>query len=586
MMKRWPIIQKLEKQDWKNRRKRITKQVTANMDVKLPEEEVCNSASIKSDVDSIYLLTRTMDAAPELFDTICKEGSTVSVINLISRVSNTASSRYATVIREPEARPRLRGSKIKKVALGRYPNMNVCTVESEQALNFIVRYHYLGVSVLNSNFLRNEQLAVITAAFNVAKYYPRHPNLYPAEELQPHFPRIYHTYAEDLQGVPFFEGQTAFNESNPNRRVRVRSHFSGHNGRIFLTTVFQVLRLMGEQMEDVCHIGEDDYIQPNDEQFHHVNGVTLSLERMEAIALDLYMKGCLEATIAGCKNSFMLSDEQAGFTVDLNDKEAIVGHMTKMMNQLNEAVAPMVHPGIQPATPGFEGTDLPRELYSTGVIRFFDIGFVFRGLQENVSLLPCGPNTMYWLKRLLLDTRFQTGNDEDNNELTRQLFQLALEQHDIAIVEGMIDALNLEFPAFEDVGIDRDAIEQLIGTPQNPNDGEYDIALINFLQTYVPEEDDPGGLGVSQMIDLVLGRRSRSYNILGTNGQFANAHGGMYFFTTGNWCFTETQILTSLTLICDRQSGFGLVHSGSRREARCGCHVRTRTVLRRRYRKN
>jgi hypothetical protein len=139
---------------------------------------------------------------------------------------------------------------------------------------------------------------------------------------------------------------------------------------------------------------------------------------------------------------------------------------------------------------------------------------------------------MYWLKRLLQDTRFGTGNGKDNNELTRQLFQLALEQHDISIVEGMIDALNLEFPEFEEVGIDRDAIEQLIGTPQNPNDGEYDIALINFLQNYVPEEDDPGGLGVSQMIDLVLGRRSRSYNILGTNGQFANAHSGMYIIST------------------------------------------------------
>lgn len=503
-----------------------------NMDVPLPEDTGVDQASMKADIDSIYLLTRTMDAVPEMLDTLCREGSTLSVVNLISRSSNTSSSRLAAVIQEPEARPRLRGSKIKKVALGRFPNMNVCTVESEQALNFIVRYHYFGVSVINSNFLRNDQLAVMTAAFNIAKYYPRHQHLYPAEELQPLYPRIYHSYAEDLQGVPFFEGKTAFHEKNPNKRVRVRSHFSGHNGRIFLTTVFQVLRMMGEQMEDLCHVRDEEYIQPNEEEFHHVNGVTLSLEHMQAMASDLYMKGCLEATIAGCKNAFLLSDEQARFTVDVNDKEAIVGHMTNMMNQLNDAVAPILHPGVQPPTPGFEGTGLPRELYSDGVIRFFDIGFVFRGMQEGVSLLPSGPNSMYWLKRLLQDTRFGTGNGEDNNELTRQLFQLALEQHDISIVEGMIDALNLEFPEFEEVGIDRDAIEQLIGTPQNPNDGEYDIALINFLQNYVPEEDDPGGLGVSQMIDLVLGRRSRSYNILGTNGQFANAHSGMYIIST------------------------------------------------------
>lgn len=516
------------------------------MDVRLPEEEDCEQVSMKADIDSIYLCTRTMDYAAELIDTICREGSTVTIVNLISRVSNTSSSRFAAVIQEPEARPRLRGSKIKKVALGRFPNVNLFTVESEQALNFMVRYHYLGVSILNSNYLGNDQLAVLTAAFNVARYYPRHQYLYPAEELQLGFPRIYHTYAEDLQGIPFFEGQTAYNERNPNKRVRVRSHFSGHNGRIFITTVFQVLRMMGEDMENLCHVGEETIIQPNEEEFHHVNGVTLSLERMQEIASDLYMKGCLEATIAGCKNSFMLSNEQARETVDLDNKEAIVAHMTKMMNQLHLAVAPIVHPGLQPPTPGFEGTELPRSLLSEGVIRFFDIGFVFRGMEENVSLLPCGPNSMYWLKRLLSDSRFAEDNEEDNNELTRQLFQRALEEHDIAIVEGMLDALDLEFPTFENVGIDREAIEELIGTPQNPNDGEYDIALINFLQTYVPEEDDPGGLEVSQMIDLVLGRRSRSYNILGTNGQFANAHGGGYKILS-NLCFTKTQILTFFT---------------------------------------
>jgi hypothetical protein len=496
------------------------------MNVEIPDCEECQEASMKADIDSIYLCTRTMDYASELIDTICKEGSTLTVTNLISRVSNTASSRFAAVIREPVARPRLRGSKLKKVAFGRFPNMNIGTVESEQALNFMVRYHYLGVNVLNSNYLTNEQLAVLTAAFNVAKYYPRHQNLYPAEELEQQFPRIYHTYAEDLQGVPFFEGQTVYNERNPNKRVRVRSRFSGHNGRIFFTTVFQVLRMMGEEMEDLCQVGEDKFIEPNEKEFHHVNGVTLSLEQMQTIASDLYGKGCLEATIAGCKNAFMLSNDQARYTVDLNNKDDIVKHMTLMMNQLHLAVAPILHPGVQEPTEGFEGAELARELYSNGVMRFFDIGFVFRGIGENVSLLPSGPNTMYWLKRLLSDSRFGEQDEGNSNALTRQLFQLALEEHDIAIVQGMFDALSLEFPAFEDVGIDREAINELIGSPQNPNDDEYDIALINFLQNYVPEEDDPGGLQVSQMIDLVLGHRSRSYNILGTNGQFANAHGG------------------------------------------------------------
>jgi hypothetical protein len=60
---------------------------------------------------------------------------------------------------------------------------------------------------------------------------------------------------------------------NPNRCVRVRSHFSRQNGKIFLTTVFQVLRMMGKQMEDVCHISENDYTQPKDEEAHYVNGV-------------------------------------------------------------------------------------------------------------------------------------------------------------------------------------------------------------------------------------------------------------------------------------------------------------------------
>ena len=73
-----------KKRVWRSPEVAHKKNQKENMDVPLPEDTGFDQASMKADIDSIYLLTRTMDAVPEMLDTLCREGSTLSVVNLIS----------------------------------------------------------------------------------------------------------------------------------------------------------------------------------------------------------------------------------------------------------------------------------------------------------------------------------------------------------------------------------------------------------------------------------------------------------------------------------------------------------------------
>jgi hypothetical protein len=250
------------------------------MDIPLPQEaseDMFRHVNVKCDIDSIYLATRNLSFVGELMDSICQEGGTVTMKNLVSRTSNTSSSRFKVVIDETEARPIFNQRKMKEMALGKFPNCNICSVEADQGLNFMVRYHLLGNGSIKSNYLRSEQLAVITSCMNIAKYYPNHPLLYPVtsdgvprEDLA--------AYADAMQTVAFFEGQVAYNEKNLNHRRRITETMAGHNGRIFITTVFDVMRLMGTNIEGLCQVSEETTIAPNEMGFHHTPSVTLSLE--------------------------------------------------------------------------------------------------------------------------------------------------------------------------------------------------------------------------------------------------------------------------------------------------------------------
>lgn len=499
----------------------------SKMDVQLPDAlAVFEHVHVKCDIDSIYLATKNLGYVGELMDTICLEGGTVTMKNLVSRTSNTDSSRFKAVIQEPEARPELNSRKMKEMAFGRFPNINICVVEADQAISYMVRYHFLGNGALNTNYLRSAQLAVITSCLNIARYYPRHPSLYPVTSSG--VPDdVLKSYSEALQTVSFFEGQVAYNEKNPNHRVRVTEIFAGHNGRIFIRTVFEVLGLMGSNMQQLCQVSEEETIAPNESGFHHTQNVTLTLEEMSRLAREMFTKGCLEAQIAGCKNAFLPTKEQACTKLRVDDKAELVIHMTKMLNELQTTMSEYLDPDKTGASEGMQGENLAREKTSEGVIRFYDIGFVFRAVEDNVSLLPNGPNSMYWMKRLLSGQQFE--RDDDNNHLTRALFELAHAEHDTLVLEGMLAALEIEFRGGE-VGFDVEALRQRISVPPNTVDGDYDIALLEFLQEYAPEEDNPlGEIPVSSMIDLIIGNRFKPYNIFGTNGKFANVHSGKFF---------------------------------------------------------
>jgi hypothetical protein len=494
------------------------------MDVELPEElDEFDLVNVKCDIDSIYLATKNLSHVGELLDTICLEGGTITMKNLVSRTSNTDSSRFKTVIAEVAARPELNGRKMSEMALGRYPNINICTVEADQGLNYMVRYHFLGNGAINTNYMSAAQLAVLTSCMNIARYYPRHPLLYPATSAGVPA-RVLDSYEDALQTVSFFEGQVAYNEKNPYHRVRVTETFAGHNGRIFLKTVFQVMEMMGSNMQDLCQVSDEETITPNVSGFHHTLNVNLTLEDMSRLAREMFMKGCVEAQIAGCKNAFLLTEDQANTTIRVNDKTELVNHITKMMNELQKTMSELVDPDCSGSSEGMQAADLYRERSTDGVIRCYDIGFVFRGLDNTTSLLPNGPNSMYWMKRLLSGQQFD--NDDDNNHLTRNLFNLALGEQDTLVLEGMLEALEIEF-RHDGVDFDTQPLREMISNPPNTADGDYDIALLEFIQNYSPEEENPlGQIPVSSMIDLILGNRFRPYNIFGTNGKFANVHSG------------------------------------------------------------
>ena len=494
------------------------------MDVELPEAlEDFGLVNVKCDIDSIYLITKDLTHVGELLDSICLEGGTITMKNLISRTSNTDSSRYKAVIAEVAAPPQLNERKMTEMALGRFPNINICSVEADQGLNYMVRYHFLGNGAINTNYVSGGQLAVITSCLNIARYYPRHPLLYPATSAG--VPAgVLDSYEDALQTVSFFEGQVTYNEKNPNHRVRVSETFAGHNGRMFLKTVFQVMGMMGSNMHDLCQVSDEETIAPNVSGFHHTTNVELTLEEMSGLAREMFMKGCVEAQIAGCKNAFLLTESQANTTIRVDDKTELVNHMTKMMNELQKTMSELIDPDCSGSSEGMQAADLHRERSTDGVIRCYDIGFVFRGLDNNTSLLPNGPNSMYWMKRLLSGQQFES--DDDNNHLTRALFEMAMGQHDTLVLEGMLEALEIEFVQ-EGVSFDTEPLRQMISNPPNTADGDYDIALLEFIQNYSPEEVNPlGEIPVSSMIDLILGNRFRPYNIFGTNGKFANVHSG------------------------------------------------------------
>jgi hypothetical protein len=69
-----------------------------------------------------------------------------------------------------------------------------------------------------------------------------------------------------------------------------------------------------------------------------------------------------------------------------------------------------------------------------------------------------------------------------------------------------------------------------IATPPNPEDAEYDLAILNFLQEHIQDQDngvqEEGGVTVLQLVDYIFGKRQRPYPIFGTAGKVCNVHSG------------------------------------------------------------
>jgi hypothetical protein len=499
---------------------------TMNVQFPPPLVEWDGEVTMRADIDSIYLLTSSMDHAPELLDSIVHKGSVVKMYNIVARTLITKGSRFRLNIMDTSFRPKLRGQKLQQVPYENFQNIELARVDCVQAVSFHIMYSFMGNGELNTSYLEKRQFAVLISALNVCKYYPFHgvlPNLFSDGAMSM-------AYFAFIQNIPRFEGQVNYNEKNKNKRKRIGVDFRSDFGRVFLRFFCIMLKAMGNDFEAVCNPSQREdgaEIQPHSKLMHTIEGLELEKEEFSRIAKDLYLKGGLLAQVVGTKEFFHFDTSNTSFNTRLGDKQKIVGQMEKMLQETQQKVGTIFDPSRRNEEE--EGDNpIPFLPFSTNVLRFYDVGFNFTSTDPRVSLLPNGPVSMYWIRNFLSGSRFNP--DEDNNSLTRSLFNLAVSVSDTDMMDAIIHTLTNEHPNFGEVVYNAAQLGAAIATPPNPEDAEYDLAILNFLQEHIQDQDngveEEGGVTVLQLVDYIFGKRQRPYPIFGTAGKVCNVHSG------------------------------------------------------------
>jgi hypothetical protein len=135
-----------------------------------------------TDRDSFYVITRTMDDAERLVDSLVTPNSFIHFNTIIGRTSNNSGSRFSTYWEELLHRPASRwGGTYSHVSVERYPNVNLFQIHNSTGVRFFVTYIFLGRGIIDKNYLTSKELAVLVSAMNYARFYGLHPDFTPMD---------------------------------------------------------------------------------------------------------------------------------------------------------------------------------------------------------------------------------------------------------------------------------------------------------------------------------------------------------------------------------------------------------------------
>ena len=517
------------------------------MDPKFPDPcEPVEYMAVSVDQDSDSFVTGTMDDVRFLADSTITPRSFLKFSSTLVRTYNNSGSRYLLSYPEPVGRPKSKyGVPFSKLAMERYSNVNFCEIHNSGAVTLHVSYVFLGREVIDSNYLTSKELAVLVSAMNYAKIYYYHTSLTPARILSEQRLSEYGVY---LQPMHHFEGQVSEKNRKKLKKKRSTNTFISHWGRIYLKSIFDTLKMYGDNIDIAMNVGGQvphggRRISPWDLDFHGIPSVQFDQETFSSLARSMYTKGALLAHAPGTKAHFEYSPKELKKVLEVNQDILWGQHFEEMLQMQQNRFADHFDPEkfmevrldtrelpddiIQHKRDSF----VDREMGEGKLLKFYDVGFILspEDARDKKCFLPNGPKCGWWLNLLMSRTRFEDTVDNPN-EMAAAIVQMATQENDVALLQGILEYLHLPqthpnpYNDFENM---LEILEGLVANPPGEEGGNFDLTLLQMLQDWEPDDlGTDNALTVETILNMMRNSGQRAYNVWGTNGKAANIHTG------------------------------------------------------------
>jgi hypothetical protein len=521
---------------------------TLEMDVPFPTP--CDTGeymAVSSDLDSVSLLTGTMDDVRFLVDSVVTPESRIEFSSTLVRTYNNNGSRYLLHYPEPVGRPKSKfGTPFTKLALERYSNINFCEIQNSCGVRLHVSYIFLGREVIDSNYLTSKEVAVLVSAMNYAKNYYFNVLLNVTRTL-PEDKDILE-YAMYMQTKSHFEGQVSEKDRRKLKKKRTKTTFKSHWGRVYLKSIFETLKLYGDNIEMAMNVGGNvpegsPLVKPWEVAFHGIPSVEFDQENFSSLAQSMYRKGAFLAQHPGTKDHFAYSPIERRETLRVNQAEEWGLHFQAMLKLQEKRFAKIFDP-TKYMTERENTIHLPneiiqheddnfvdREMGEGKLLKFYDAGFMINpeDPQNRKCFLPNGPKCGWWLNLLMSRTRFENVV-ENPNEMAASIVRMATQENDAALLHGILEYLHLPQThpnPYNDFDNMLEVLEGYVLEPPTQEGGNFDLTLLHMLQDWDPDDLGTGNsLTVETLLGMMRHMGQRAYNVWGTNGKAANIHTG------------------------------------------------------------
>jgi hypothetical protein len=304
--------------------------LTAHEDLTDSEEESYYSVSetwskITADIDSMAMLSTFYN---NLIDCVGKTGSIWYFTNIIRRTKADNGGRIKLHFGEGIDRPRFSRRAMNGFPTNWFPNMELCTINTDSGLSLHINYYLIGHGNFRScHFLTKIELCVMTSAMNYARKAGYALEKTTALICKHDLNEDYGSFVGDFEQ---FVGQVGNNRKKDRLHVYEKQH--AVFGRIFLQSVFEALKLFADDITKAMKPDETPlFLQVNDPKFHGVEDTRPTVENFQEVAHYLYYKGMLLANTAGTKKSF---DKLPQGRVDLSDNVAVKWFLEEAINTL------------------------------------------------------------------------------------------------------------------------------------------------------------------------------------------------------------------------------------------------------------